>query len=92
MYSQLLNWNAEDVKCWLKGLGMVHAAERVRETNLNGGWLITLTFDEILDMLQIGQYNTSFNLNHLNPSESNVKEDLTPHFVLFVLLRLMLLL
>lgn len=71
---------------------MVHVAERVSETNLNGGQLLTLTSDEILDMLQIGQYSTSFNLNHLNPFECNVKEGLTPRFVLFVLLRLRLLL
>jgi hypothetical protein len=36
---------------------MVHIAERVKETNLNGGQLLTLTSDEILDMLQIGQYS-----------------------------------
>jgi hypothetical protein len=71
---------------------MVHVAERVRETNLNGGQLLTLTSDEILDMLQIGQYGTSFNLDNLNPFESNVKEGLKPHFILFVLLRLRLLL
>jgi hypothetical protein len=58
LYSQLLNWSAEDVKRWLKGLEMAHVAERVRETNLNGGQLLTLTSDEILDMLQIGQYST----------------------------------
>jgi hypothetical protein len=63
---------------------MVHVAERVRETNLNGGQLLTLTSDEILDMLQIGQYSTPSNLDHLNPFESNAKEGMTPHFILFV--------
>lgn len=59
--SQLLDWSAEDVKCWLRDLEMVDVAERVRETNLSGGQLLTLPSDEILDMLQIGQYNTLLN-------------------------------
>lgn len=53
--SQLLDWSAEDVRCWLKDLEMVEVAERVREANLSGGQLLTLSCDEILDILQIGQ-------------------------------------
>jgi hypothetical protein len=34
---------------------MVDVAERVGETNLNGGQLLALTSEEILDILQIGQ-------------------------------------
>jgi len=46
------------VKCWLKDLEMIDVAERVKQTNLNGGQLLTLTSDEILDMLEIGEYRT----------------------------------
>jgi hypothetical protein len=44
---------------------MVDVTERVTETNLSGGQLLTLSSDEILDMLQIGQYSTLFNFCQL---------------------------
>ncbi|KAJ4432103.1 hypothetical protein ANN_20718 [Periplaneta americana] len=50
---RLLDWSTEDVKRWLKDLEMEDVAERVRETNLTGGQILTLCSDEILDMLQI---------------------------------------
>jgi hypothetical protein len=53
-----MDWSTEDVKCWLKDLEMIDVAERVKQTNLNGGQLLTLTSDEILDMLEIGEYRT----------------------------------
>lgn len=46
------------MKCWIKGLEMVDVTERVEETNLSGAQLLTLTSEEILDMLQIGQYSS----------------------------------
>ncbi|GFG40879.1 hypothetical protein Cfor_08909 [Coptotermes formosanus] len=50
---RLVDWSTEDVKGWLKDLEMMDIAERVRETNLSGEQLLTLSSDEILDMLQI---------------------------------------
>jgi hypothetical protein len=61
--SQLLDWSTEDVKRWLKDLEMADIAEQVRETNLTGHQLLTLSSDEILDVLQIGEYSFLVNLN-----------------------------
>jgi len=49
----LLDWSTEDVRGWLKDMEMMDVAERVRETNIKGEQLLTLSSDEILDMLQI---------------------------------------
>jgi len=47
---------------------MMDVAERVRETNIKGEQLLTLSSDEILDMLQIGELSVPVNLKSLNPA------------------------
>jgi hypothetical protein len=63
-----VDWSTEDVKGWLKDLEMMDIAERVRETNLSGEQLLTLSSDEILDMLQIGECSFLVNLKSWNPA------------------------
>ena len=46
---------------WLKDLDMMDVAELVRETNIKGEQLLTLSSDEILDMLQIGEFSVTVN-------------------------------
>ena len=69
IYSQLLDWSTEDVKGWLKDLEMMDIAEQVKEANIKGEQLLTLSSDEILDMLQIGEYSVLVNLKSLNPTD-----------------------
>jgi hypothetical protein len=68
-YSQLLDWSTEDVRGWLKDMEMMDVAERVRETNIKGEQLLTLSSDEILDMLRIGEYSVLVDLKSLNPAD-----------------------
>ena len=52
---------------WLKDMEMTDVAERVRETNVKGEQLLTLSSDEILDMLQIGEYSVMVYLTFRGP-------------------------
>jgi hypothetical protein len=56
------------VRGWLKDLEMTDIAERVRETNMTGEQLLTLSTDEILDRLQIGEYSGPISWKYLNPA------------------------
>jgi hypothetical protein len=47
------------VRGWLKDLDMTDVAELVRETNIKGEQLLTLSSDVILDMLQIGELSVT---------------------------------
>jgi hypothetical protein len=57
------------VRGWLKDLEMTDVAEKVREANITGEQLLTLSADELLDMLQIGEYNGLVNLKYLNTAD-----------------------
>jgi hypothetical protein len=48
---------------------MMDVAERVREANIKGEQLLTLSSDKILDMLQIGELSVMVNLKSLNPAD-----------------------
>lgn len=54
---------------WLKDMEMMDVAERVREANIKGEQLLTLSSDKILDMLQIGELSVMVNLKSLNPAD-----------------------
>ena len=69
MCSQLLDWSTEDVRVWLKDMEMMDVAEQVRKTNIKGEQLLTLSTDEILHMLQIGELSVVVNLKSLNPAD-----------------------
>ena len=57
------------MRVWLKDMEMMDVAEQVRKTNIKGEQLLTLSTDEILHMLQIGELSVVVNLKSLNPAD-----------------------
>lgn len=50
----LIDWRTEDVSKWARELDMLDVAEKIMETTLDGEKLLTLSEDEICDLLELG--------------------------------------